>query len=201
MPEAARIHIPQWARALVFALLAPSCATAPTPPRSQDPNPIVESAPIAISEPIHCSRTFASLHDSTGTPSDVPACDHSVPDSTDQAIEFTETIRSWPVRGHTLYNLDTTIAPAKTLQDSCKTAEIDQWISPKDGSENESLIGLSLAALGGSIQSGNITTLLANREIRYTAENKSVIRQTLKGYRIQRTPKGIHFQTQTIKCD
>jgi hypothetical protein len=203
--DPADIRSPHRERALILALLTSACATFSDSTKSQtDPAPI--ETPARITEPIHCSRTLASLHDSTDMPSDSPACDHSVPDFLDQTLEFTEIIRTRLNRGRATYSLDTTIAPAKEPKDTCKVLEIDQRITPFQGQSpngwsNENLIGLSLNTLDGTTQvSSDVATLLVNREVTYLAENKSVVHSILKGYRIQRTPKGVRFQATLMKC-
>ena len=133
-------------------------------------------------------------------------CDKPVPNAANETIEFTENIRSRSGKGKNAYHVDTTIKPVNTPPDYCKTTKVDKWITPTlDQSPNqwanETLIGLSLVTTGKAKVSGDASTTLADREVQYLAEQKLYIRKILKGYRIRRTPEGVHFQTEVVECD
>jgi hypothetical protein len=185
---------------MVLALLAPACATV-SGTQGQSPESDTGKPYSTIIGPIHCTRIFSTLHDETDKPSNTPACNQPVPDAVDQTVVFTETIRKKLNKGPTAHSLDTTINPIKNPMGDCETTDMDQWIVPAIASSNENLIGLFLGSDGGTHGTANAEKTLINREIRYVAEQKSVIRKILKGYRIQRTPEGIRFQTKVMKCD
>lgn len=200
--ESLKMPVPQWARAMVLALLASGCATFS---KSHNDTAADEAASV-IEEPIHCYRELKSLHGNPIPLTNDPVCDHPVPDAVSQTVEFTENIRTQSGKGESAYHLNTTIKPAMEKTEFCKTNKIDKWITPSssqapDQWPNEDLIGLSLENSDGNFGTINANMLLIDRELRTLSERGSHTQKTLKMYRIEKSTEGVRFRAEVIDCD